>query len=756
MAVTGTIGDAEVRLENAAEEATMRKILEAIQDQQGGGGASPTSTNSPLANIAKLGKSANLAGLAFKGLGMAVGAAAGALKGLTGIGASAVSLGANFVAAQPKITDFTAALGDLPWILGDFGKAIDAVTKLLYNNLTVYRQLTTSGIAFGDRLEQMTGYGANVGTSLNHLAGLLAENANSFAFLGTATRGASMAIRANEEAFATNSRMLQTFGLSFEEQSEQFMRFFSLNSLGLARGTMTQDQLTDMSGQYIKQMRRLSELTGKQADELQAGIDRANMNRAFQNELAKMPADVRNRFGLIMNTVQEGFGDAGREAMMATMLGVAPVTDEAATMLSINRDFGALLNNLNTSARGFTGNIDAFGTMMYEQMRGFANTNRGYADGYSRFASVLTMNNDPVGTAQSQLIYGINLFSGRIDEVASNLGKESPLQRAFNELEQIIQTLRTTLSDTFITILTDPSFQKAMTDFSVWLQGVNNDIESEGFIPYITRKFNQLLDDMFILMSNSRLMRIMFGISDSDISGVQANRVLTQDPNLVDTRTEAQKLEDIKRLTSGAVPLYPLAGGDPNAPIHSGIEIMNRYLRPDAPNRRNMLGFQLGDQTVYQNLSRQLQDLDEEDLIAMFGEDYETKIAQMQQELSQLQRSLEDEGMYSGTLGRYGRVLNDFGSGTLATLHGREAVLNESQLANLVSGAMMQGSMSSPQSLPNTGAFSENFGNMAKQMVDSNQESTVKLVEAVNMLARKQEQQNSLTRQLIQTVQDYA
>lgn len=762
MAVTGTIGDAEVRLENAAEEATMKKILEAIQDQRGSGGTSPTSTNSPLATLTNLGKSANLAGLAFKGLGMAIGSAAGALKGLTGIGASAVSLGTSFVAAQPKITDFTAALGDLPWILGDFGKAIDAVTKLLYNNLTVYRQLTTSGIAFGDRLEQMTGYGANVGTSLNHLAGLLTENANSFAFLGTATRGASMAIRANEEAFDANSRMLQTFGLSFEEQSEQFMRFFSLNSLGLARGTMTQDQLTDMSGQYIKQMRRLSELTGKQADELQAGIDRANMNRAFQNELAKMPADVRNRFGLIMNTVQEGFGDAGREAMMATMLGIAPVTDEAATMMSINRDFGTLLNNLNTSARGFTGNIDAFGTMMYEQMRGFANTNRGYADGYSRFASALTMTNDPVGMAQSQLIYGINLFSGRIDEVSSNLGKESPLQKAFNELEGIIQTLRKTLSDTLVTILSDPTFQKALTDFSLWIQQINDDIQAEGFIPYITRKFEELLDNMYILMANSKLIRFLF-LDDEKIAAATANRIEAQ---LAENPQANINREDLNTVMEGTRQIF----GENR---QGAVDIMNQYLRPDSEFRKapihkmldSMFGYdpnrQLSGSQVYSNLINRFQTpddmfagFDNAQLEEMFGPNYEQQIIDLFQALQQYRSQLDQNaGMYSGTFGRYGRVLNDFGRGTLATLHGREAVLNESQLANLVSGAMTQGAMSVPENLPNTGNFSKDLGNMTKQMVDSNRDNSVKLIEAVNMLARKMDQQNTLTRQVIETVQ---
>jgi len=743
MAVTGTIGDAEVRLENAAEEATMKKILEAINSQQSGGGSTSTSTNSGIGSIANLGKSANLAGLAFKGLGLAIGAAAGALKGLTGIGASAVSLGTSFIAAQPKITDFTAALEGLPWILGDFGKAIHAVTKLLYNNLTVFRQLTTSGIAFGDRLEQMTGYGANVGTSLNHLAGLLAENSNSFAFLGTATRGASMAIRANEEAFATNSRMLQAFGLSFEEQSEQFMRFFSLNSLGLARGTMTQDQLTDMSGQYIKQMRRLSELTGKQADELQAGIDRANMNRAFQNELAKLPADVRNRFGLIMNTVQEGFGDAGREAMMATMLGIAPVTDEAATMMSINRDFGALLNNLNTSARGFTGNIDAFGTMMYEQMRGFANTNRGYADGYSRFASALTMTNDPVGIAQSQLIYGINLFSGRIDEVASNLGKQSPLQRALNELEQIIFRLRKTFSDLFTTIISSEDFQKGLTALGDWLEDFNDEVKRQGLMNTIVDLFQDLMLAMKRSLNESGWMGNLM-VRDSTIapgSEQDLRSQITRDRELV--------LEEMaKAIGRGEnVDTSSITNATERDLLVRLIDAIKAELRQQISN--------LGQNLEYAPLMM-THGITVEDVL---GEDSTNQINKNRQtiaDMQTIQEQLRDMQFSGGTPGRFGSVLHNFGRGTPATLHGKEAVLNDQQLYNLITGARLQGATSvatTPENLPNTGNFSKDLGN---KIVDMNREHNVKLYEALNIVAQKIEQQNSLTRQVISTIQDYA
>jgi hypothetical protein len=44
---------------------------------------------------------------------------------------------------------------------------------------------------------------------------------------------------------------------------------------------------------------------------------------------------------------------------------------------------------------------------------------------------------------------------------------------------------------------------------------------------------------------------------------------------------------------------------------------------------------------------------------------------------------------------------------------------------------------------------------MANKIVDSNRETSVKLLEALNMLARKTEDQKGLTRQLISAVEHY-
>ena len=202
MAVTGQIGDADVRLDNAAEEATMQKILDTLRDMEGmGGGKGGAGTVGGVAlPIGKLGKSINYTNVAVGALGKGLGLATGALAGLTKMGSGAVKLGAGFVATQPKITDLSNALTKLPLGLNVFGEAIHAVVELLYKNYTTFQQLSASGIAFGDKLEYMNGMAARLGIGLDTLAGSVAGNSERLAFLGTATRGAEMAI--NDAAIA--------------------------------------------------------------------------------------------------------------------------------------------------------------------------------------------------------------------------------------------------------------------------------------------------------------------------------------------------------------------------------------------------------------------------------------------------------------------------------------------------------------------------------------------------------------------------
>lgn len=733
------IGDSEVTLNNAAEEATMQKILAALS--QGGNTSTSVdnldkSSKKVKVSFDTLEKSTNKLNVAFNVLGRAMGGIVGLVGGLAKAGSGAVSFATGLADSQPNVVDFAKGVKSVTGDILGMGTALEAVITLLYKNYTTFQQLSTSGIAFGDRLEEMTRYGAAVGTSLDVVAGNLTKNAEFLGMMGTATRGATLAVQLQSQAFDQNSRMLQTFGLSFEEQNERFMTFFAQNAIAMQRGTMSQRQVVDLSDDYAKGLRRLSELTGVQADQIEEGVQKANMNRAFENFISTMDGETANRMRSIINTAQTAFGDSGREAAMAMMMGVAPVTEGAQQLTSMMPGFNQMFSGLTSQARGFTGSLDDFNNMMYGQMNQYANANRAFADANSAYFGTLDLMGDPYGRAGSEIVRFVNMFGGNLQDLESRLGAESPLQGAINSFNTAIAGVRDALTTQMVDLLRSPAFQNAMTALTTNIplmgQAIENFLGDMGTEEGRAKRWDDIMTWFKELLANMTTL-----IADA-VTGGGSQTI--------------RSIETGSTVSQGALQTLLGGGAQIDADVLLGQASRNQAGEGTGGfmDRYGFLGLGGGYQSYLQQVMEEAMesgnyatDQEARDAVLQALQTYATNQKeagtyteeQFQQVLNFLQDDVNEtlQGITTRALGTYGATGQMVEPrDTLSKIHAGERVLNEFEAARYNAQTTQ-----TTNTNVDVSEISRQIATMANKLVDENREGTVKLTRALNTLEQR-------------------
>lgn len=758
MAVKGYIGDAEVTLDNAAEQATLEAILKAIDknaDANGDGILGKASKGLIKNSLNPLGLATKALTGSFTLLGKALGTVTALAGGIAKAGSSATVFSTGLLQSQASITDLTKAVKDSSLNVLGLGDALHALTELLYKDFTTFQQLTTSGIAFGDRMGTMAASAASTGVSLDVMAGALASNSEQLANLGTATRGAAMAIGMSERAFDQNAQMLERFGLSYAEQTETFLGFVAQNAIALRRGTINQQQVIDQSDDYAKNLRRLSELTGIQADQIREGVEKANMNKAFENFIAGMDGETQQRMRSILDTAQAAFGDNGREAAMAMMMGTAPVTEGAQMLTTMMPGFNSQFATLTDRAKNFNGSLEDFNNQMLGDMNRFANANRGFADANSSYFGTLTLMGDAYGQAGSDIIAFVNKFGGNLEEVESKLGKTDAVSDAIISFNKAVADVREALGNLFKQVFQGDKFTSSMKTFADTIKNntpgmvtaINNFIDTvSNYNPFdekgrenIVAGAKQMWQDLLTWITewwdtNGKEIFEKVGTTISDVvqnkvsstagnlnitggseSQAQAIRNRLADPETRDSVTQEERdqlvmyLREMDRARmvekGGLSALGGYFSGFTGKIL--GADYLEDFFGTGATGTDKDSLFGYGDQSLV-------------DMFDEFGK-----------------RSL-------GTYGALGRVTEPKDS--IVKIHKGERVLSPSETADYNSATTNQ----------NTTSSSSNYGmtNLANKLVDSNRDHNVKLTNALNMLVKEMQTNNRHAQGIITAIEN--
>ena len=283
--VTGTIGQEDVRLENAATETTLALLLASTNKllgaSAGGKGAAKkiqdlynkslsegndlTKKNNKEVDTST--KSFSAASKGASNLAHAFGYAVGALDKMSSIASK--GLEKLFSDVSPSVSDFTSLFKNLPGgeLVSTFGGIIDT-------NIATFRELSSAGIDLGKGIYSAQRSAAQAGLPLEVFSKLIKENSTNLALLGgTASMGAQRFtdISANLKKNGVDLKLAR-LGFSMEEAATGVMSYLEIQTRNGRAQTMSTAQLSQGAEEYNLQLDRLARATGLQRAEIDKAV----------------------------------------------------------------------------------------------------------------------------------------------------------------------------------------------------------------------------------------------------------------------------------------------------------------------------------------------------------------------------------------------------------------------------------------------------------------------------------------------------
>ena len=392
--VTGTIGGQEVVLQNAASEATLERILQAMGGGSAGGAASrveqtqeklAAATANAIPSIQELDREASKAG---KTLGETVTDIANK-AGL--VSKTFTDLAKGGQGASDSLKGFTKQVGDGASKFGVLGGAvgglITGVGAVLAAGLgaldktdAMFNDIVKSGAAFGGSLTRFRQVATSSGYTMEQFAGAIKANTAGLAtFGGSSTAGANALAGIMKATRDTGlAQTLQSMGVSMKEQPEFMADYMSQLA---ATGRSLKDFGGDFNavalaaGRYKRDLIELAEITGTSAAEQKKNLDAQKLDAQFQAQLAGMNKEQAAQITALMINMSPL-----EQEMLKQQLAFGGLRGETAAagamMPGLAGQVADLANGVKSGEQNLTGLYKQSGRARQAQIRGDLERNR--------------------------------------------------------------------------------------------------------------------------------------------------------------------------------------------------------------------------------------------------------------------------------------------------------------------------------------------------------------------------------------------
>jgi len=230
-----------------------------------------------------------------------------AAKGMVGVATA-------FATGKPTISSTLDSMGGL-------GKNISPIAKHLEKQVGMYQQLTRGGVHFSGKMEVAGEMAISAGLDMKQFGGLIEQNTEMFAAMGnTAQDGAKNFFNQLENLRNSTDgygQTLRALGVSYEEQAENMAMIQNFENMSMRKGFSSDAKRNAATVAFSQELDLLSKLTGKQSDELKKGMSEMMRSGDFKALQMGMGADMQAALTTGAEEAKEaGIGDLFKDMMI--------------------------------------------------------------------------------------------------------------------------------------------------------------------------------------------------------------------------------------------------------------------------------------------------------------------------------------------------------------------------------------------------------------------------------------------------------
>lgn len=271
-------------------------------------------------NVSKLSSTANKAG-------MVVGSVLGDLaSSAVKTGGNLVGLSQQLIEGSDKMSDFFNAFRDLP-IVGIVAGLFSELAKIQEVNIEAYRKLSDVGVNFGGSLTEVRRSALRVGLTLDEYTAAITKNSAILATAGTVQQGVNRFNEIQARLMKNTGSELMALGYTTADLADATASYLKLQGTMNKQELQNTDKVTRGVELYAKELDMLSKLTGMQRKDLQKQLEEASFEASWQNFTAGLTPEKAAEVSSALSRAIATGGKPAAEAFKAMMMGLPPLTE---------------------------------------------------------------------------------------------------------------------------------------------------------------------------------------------------------------------------------------------------------------------------------------------------------------------------------------------------------------------------------------------------------------------------------------------